>query len=229
MKAKRFLFVLVACIICVFSVVASEKTLANSKKLNREQKETLKYAQKLLTRMDDNVALPLEINAFIEDSITNEQYQAIAIWAEAYFEDTEDYLSHIVIPLKAVTPQGVIISCLNVRYSKGYNFYRTVETILSPPSQIQKDDGFSGIVIKSNLMGIFMRAFVYDNGVLKEQIEGLIGNKGYGDYNRRPGFRYRKSQPTLKEMGVKRFSEITKNVDHFWRMEPATWNRIKNY
>lgn len=235
MKAWRILTLLLISVISTFFVSANGIKTETFKKLNREQKETLEYAQKLLTRLDGKVALPLEINALIGDTITKDQYQATPLWNEAYFEDTEDCLSHLVIPMKAVSPRGSVISCLNVKYSNGYNFYRTVETILSTPSQVKvTENAFSGIVVKSNMNGIFMRSFIYDNGELKEQIEGLIGNKGYVDYDRR--FRYQNIniQQTIEQMGVGRFRHVSNLKDKY--NNPAHWiygeeffNRVKRF
>ena len=233
MKTIKLLSFL-ASIICAFNVLAASNTIsANSEKLNREQRETLKYAKKLLNRLDGKVALPLEINALIGDSVTKAQYQAIPLWDDAYFEDTKDYLSHIVIPLKTDTPQGTVLSCLNIRYGKRYNFLRTVETRLSIPDQEQTTENtFSGIVIKSNVEGLFMRSFVYNMGELIEQIEGMIGNKGYVDYRRRYAGPNIKPKRTIGQMGVERFRYVANLKDKYnnpahWMYGEAFFDRVK--
>ena len=233
MKARRILTLSLLIAMFSFCLSAQEQISANSEKLNREQRETLKYAKKLLNRLDGKVALPLEINALIGDSVTKAQYHAIPLWDDAYFEDTKDYLSHIVIPLKTDTPQGTVLSCLNIRYGKRYNFLRTVETRLSIPDQEQTTENtFSGIVIKSNVEGLFMRSFVYNKGELIEQIEGMIGNKGYVDYRRKYAGPNIKPKRTIGQMGVERFRYVANLKDKYnnpahWMYGEAFFDRVK--
>ena len=233
MKARRILTLSLLIVMFSFCLSAQEQISANSEKLNREQRETLKYAKKLLNRLDGKVALPLEINALIGDSVTKAQYHAIPLWDDAYFEDTKDYLSHIAIPLKTDTPQGTVLSCLNIRYGKRYNFLRTVETRLSIPDQEQTTENtFSGIVIKSNVEGLFMRSFVYNKGELIEQIEGMIGNKGYVDYRRKYAGPNIKPKRTIGQMGVERFRYVANLKDKYnnpahWMYGEAFFDRVK--
>lgn len=190
-----------------------------SEKLTYFQKETFIYARKLVNRLNGKIALPLEINALIGDTITKEQYRAVPLWAYSHFENSPDYEAHLVIPMNVKTLQGSFISCLNIRYSKNLDFYRTVETIFN--FQDSNKENFSGIIVKSNVFGFWWRSFIYENDILKEQIEGVIGSLGYGDYRHSPSGGIPKRRVEIEDLGSSGYRYVSKIKDKYGN--PAHW------
>lgn len=180
MKARLFTLILALSCLVAFSGSASERVSASdTDMLSDKQKYNIRYAKKLLSAYSNEIALPLEINAMIGDTVTCEPYMAAPQWDNAYFVDDERYESSLVIPLQAATPYGIVKSALNVLID-GKQHYRTVKTTLKGEAG---DNGTPSTIISvmSNVDGFFLNAKVSQNGAVVEEIAGLVGDAGVLD------------------------------------------------
>lgn len=142
-----------------------------SEKLTYFQKETFIYARKLVNRLNGKIALPLEINALIGDTITKEQYRAVPLWAYSHFENREGFSSSLIIPMIAKTPIGNIESSLNVSCYKNSKYFRFIETVLTSSFESKNTDYY----ITSNLDGIMLQNIIYHNNSIVEVQNGIVG------------------------------------------------------
>ena len=177
MKARRFLTVLAASIICVFNIVASETISVNSDNLSKNQKKTLAYAKRLLYRLDGKIALPLEINALMGDTVTQEQYKAVPVWDKAYFLEVDGFSATLVLPINAKTPNGEICSNLNFYNDEDVQYFRFVETVIKPSVSTDNIDCY----IISNINGILLQNIISVNGSIAEVQNGIVGYSGVID------------------------------------------------
>ena len=176
MKARRFLTMLLMAVVGILCIQASE-TVSIQDKLTGVQKSTLKYAKNILKKYNNKIALPLEINTFMGDTATNEQYKATPLWENAYFEDNKDFKATLIIPLTAKTTKGDVNAVLNIMRDDNAQYLRIVNMALN----YQEEKDTTNIYISSNLQGIFLHASVFKNGKEAGQIEGLVGMNGVYD------------------------------------------------
>lgn len=174
---RKFLTMLLMSVIFSFSIVAQEQTPANSNNLNKNQKRTIAYAKRLLNRLDGKIALPLEINTFIGDTVTKEQYKAVPVWEKAYFLEVDGFSAALVLPINTKTPNGEINSLLNVYNNDDSQYYRFVETMINPSVSTDNIDCY----IISNINGILLQNIVSVNGSIVEVQNGIVGYTGVID------------------------------------------------
>lgn len=190
MKPRLLIVFLFVSLIGAFGAGATDYIPINSvEKLTEPQQKTLTYTQKLLNKLNYKISLPIEIYAILGD--TNKRVAPVAtpLWEKAYFKKDANWETYLVVPLKAVTPLGIMHSQLFVRSNAQDKYYRFVVTSLPTPQHLSKDpyvrrdnnEKFSGISINSNIFGVFLRAFYYQEGEILDQIEGVIGNFGVID------------------------------------------------
>lgn len=190
MKTRLLIVFLFVSLIGTFVAGATDNIPINSvEKLTESQQKTLKYTQKLLNELDNKISLPIEIYAILGDTNKRVAPKATPLWKKAYFKKDANWKTLLVVPLKAITPIGVMHSQLYIRSNVENKYYRLVITSLPTPQQLSKDpsvrrdynEKFSGISINSNIYGVFLRAFYYQEGDILGQIEGVIGNFGVFD------------------------------------------------
>lgn len=190
MKPRLLIVLLLASLIGAFGAGATNYIPINSvEKLTESQQKTLKYTQKLLNELDNKISLPIEIYAILGDTNKRVAPKASPLWKKAYFKKDANWKTHLVVPLKAITPIGVMHSQLYIRSNAANKYYRIVVTSLPTSKHLSKDpsvkrndnENFSGISINSNVYGVFLRAFYYQDGEIFGQIEGVIGNFGVFD------------------------------------------------
>ncbi|MBE6311280.1 MAG: hypothetical protein E7080_09550 [Bacteroidales bacterium] len=177
MVRGRFLSILIA-LISVFNIMAHGVTPIKSENLSSEQENTLRYAKKILKAQENKITLPLEVNALIGDTVAPEPYIATPLLDEAYFLSDTVFETSLIIPLKATTPKGEILSELKILEADKYTFCRVVTTQIC----YQLSDTITlNIDIDSNLNGIMLMTSVYENGVLKGQATGVASSFGVVD------------------------------------------------
>lgn len=173
----RVLIILVA-IINVFNIMAQGITPIESESLRSEQKNTLQYAKKILKAQYNKVMLPLEINTLLGDTITREPYVASPMWNDACFVSDTVFEASLIVPLKANTKNGELISELKIFRADKYTFCRVVSTQIS---YMPNDTTTLSIDINSNLDGIMLMTSVYENDVLQGQVTGVSSSYGVVD------------------------------------------------
>ena len=172
MARSRFVSILIA-LISVFSITAQEVIPVDSvSALNKEQKKTKKYAEKLLKSQKNKILLPIEFNSLIGDSLTNTPYELGINWNETFFVKENNKCANLYIPLKS--DKEDIQSLLNVFRDEDGKYYRIVITY----KQMQTDSIKEEIVMRSNIDGLFLNAFVLNNEKLVSQINGVVGDYG---------------------------------------------------
>ena len=176
MKPRRIFNLLLIVIAGFLYIQTGEKTSTHDK-LTGPQKGTLAYAKYILKKYDNKIVLPLEINTFMGDTVTKEQYKAIPLWEDAYFEDTKDFKAILIIPLTAKTTKGDVNAVLNIMRDDNAQYLRIVNMALN----YQEEKDTTNIYISSNLDGVFLHASVYVNGKETGQLEGLVGMNGVCD------------------------------------------------
>ena len=160
-------------LISVFSITAQEIIpIYSVSALNKEQKKTKKYAEKLLKSQKNKILLPIEFNSLIGDSLTNTPYELGINWDNAYFAKSDNKCANLYIPLKS-DKEGVQ-PLLNVFRDEDGKYYRIVITY----KQMQTDSIKEEIVMRSNIDGLFLNAFVLNNEKLVCQINGVVGDYG---------------------------------------------------
>lgn len=174
----RMKFYLLTIFVSISSIIVfgQGKTSINDK-ITGEQKGTLEYAKYLLKKNNNKILLPLEVNALLGDTITNEPYKAVPSWDEAYFEKNNDFKASLILPLTAKTIKGNIKATLNIMRDENIQYFRVVNMILNYPEE--KDT--TSIYISSNIGGIFLHASIFENGKKTGQMEGLVGMNGVCD------------------------------------------------
>ena len=177
MKTRKILTLLLLSVVFSFSMVAQEQIPANSKNLNKNQKKTLAYAKRLLKRLDGKIALPLEINIFIGDTVTNEQYHAVPVWDKAYFMDVDGFTATLVLPINAKTPNGEINSFLNLYNDEDTQYLRFVETVTKTAISNEKIKCYT----ISNVRGILLQNIISQNGAIVEVQNSIVGYSGVID------------------------------------------------
>lgn len=171
MKARNILIIVLLSILYSFNITAQEQIPANSKTLSGSQKRTLAYAKRLLNNLDDKIALPLEVNMLLGDTITKEQYYATPTWDKAYFMEVDGFTSAIILPINVKTPKGEINSILNIYNNKETQYYRFVETMIK--CSILEDNIECYII--SNINGILLQNIISKNGSIAEVQNGVVG------------------------------------------------------
>ena len=177
MKTRKILTLLLLSVVFSFSLSAQEQIPANSENLNKNQKKTLAYANRLLNRLDGKIALPLEINMLLGDSITKEQYYATPAWETAYFKNVDGFDATIVLPINVKTPNGEVNSFLNIYKVNKTEYYRFVETIIKPTMPNKTIECY----MISNVKGILLQNLISENGVIAEVQNGIVGYSGVID------------------------------------------------
>ena len=198
MKTRFKIMFLLASLLYVVNVWATDITYIKERNhLNKEQIEVLEYSQKLLSAKNNKITLPTEVYSIVGDSAKRDCPNAEVMWDKAHFKNEKDWKHTLVIPLKAKTPIGIMNSALYVRTNSKGVFHRIVVTTLPTKEYIESHDKvnpdnpkYSGYTIDSNVDGIFIRAFYYDKGKQRYQIEGLIGNNGIIDSKRNSRYDY---------------------------------------
>lgn len=171
------------------------------KNLNGVQKKTLTYTRDLVKLNNNEFPLPLEVNALLEDSTTNEQYIATAILEKAFFRDVEGFNSCLVLPLTVKTPKGLIKSQLNIYSNRNSHFFRIIETNLTIPIDSTKNN--LDVYITSNLKGIMLQTTFYQNNKIVEQLDGIASTIGILD-----NYQGRISRHHNKKIIKERFTNI---------------------
>lgn len=172
MKYYQILSVAIA-LISVFSITAQEIIPIDSvSALNKEQKKTKKYAEKLLKKQENKILLPIEFNELIGDSVSTVSIELGVNWNETFFVKENNKCANLYIPLKS--DKEDIQSLLNVFRDEDGNYYRIVITY----KQTQTDSIKEEIVMRSNIDGLFLNAFVLNNEKLVCQINGVVGDYG---------------------------------------------------
>lgn len=203
MKKRTVLTTLLVCIIFSITSMANNIVSINSNNLTGSQKRTLIYTKDILKLKDNEILLPLEVNALIGDTITNEQYKATPNLKEAYFEENKDFSVSLIVPLTVECNMGVIKSYLYVNSNGHSEFYRILKTVLPIHNNNIKNETY--FLITSNLDGIMLRTILYDNNKIIEQMDGAVGLSGVIDSNK--GRNIRNRENFLKE----RFTNINFN------------------
>ncbi len=190
MKTRLLIVFLFVSLIGTFGAGATDNIPINSvESLTESQQKTLEYTKKLFKKRKNRIALPVETYTILGDTSERVAPEASPIWEKAYFKKDADWKTCLVVPLKVVTPIGVMYSQLYVRSNAQDKYYRTVSTSLPTSQYLKKNpnvkrydnDDFCGISINSNVDGAFLRAFYYQNGEIFCQVEGVIGNFGVID------------------------------------------------
>ncbi len=177
MKARNILIIVLLSILYSFNITAQEQIPANSKNLNKNQKKTLAYANRLLNRLDGKIALPLEVNMLLGDTITKEQYYATPTWDKAYFMEVDGFTSTIILPMNVKTPKGEINSLLNIYNNEETQYYRFVETIIKPTMPNKTIECY----MISNVQGILLQNLISENGIIAEVQNSMVGYSGVID------------------------------------------------
>ena len=176
MKARS---ILMSLLIAMFSfcLSAQEQISANSDNLSKNQKSALAYAKRLLYRLDGKIALPLEVNMLLGDTITKEQYYATPAWETAYFKNVDGFDATIVLPINVKTPNGEVNSFLNIYKVNKTEYYRFVETIVKPTIPNKNIECY----MISNVRGILLQNLISENGVIAEVQNSIVGYSGVID------------------------------------------------
>ena len=189
MKTKFKLLLLLAGLLSVTSAIADNIKYANDRsRLSSKQIEVLDYALKLVQGKDFQIIFPNEVYSIIGDTANHDTPMAMVLWDKAYFMKDADWKHTLVIPLKAKTTLGTFTSNIYVHTNDCARFIRVVKTSLPTKEYLARNSyidpnnpKYSGYVITSNINGIFLRAFYYDNGTQVYQVEGIMGNIGVSD------------------------------------------------
>lgn len=200
MKTKIKILFLLTSLLCVTNVWAADTLYVNNTAaLNKEQKDVLEYSRALLSAKGDKIALPIEVYSIVGITDNNNSPQAELLWDKAHFKKENDWKCTLAIPLQAKTPIGVMNSTLYVRSNVNGVYHRIVVTSLPTAEYVKSnkkansdDSKYSGYAINSNIDGVFVRAFYYDNGKAKYQVEGVKGNNGIIDSKRGSRYEYNK-------------------------------------
>ena len=171
MKVTNLLLPATIALLSAFSITAQEIIPADSNQLlSKEQKKTKQYAEKLLKSQKYKILLPIEFNSLIGDSVTNTSYELGINWDNAYFAKSDNKCANLCIPLKS--DKEDIQPLLNVFRDKDGKYYRIVITY----RQMQTDSIKEEIIMRSNIGGMFLNAFVLNNEKLVSQINGVLGD-----------------------------------------------------
>ena len=131
MKTRLLIVFLFVSLIGTFVAGATDNIPINSvEKLTESQQKTLKYTQKLLNELDNKISLPIEIYAILGDTNKRVAPKATPLWKKAYFKKDANWKTLLVVPLKAITPIGVMHSQLYIRSNVENKYYRLVTTSL---------------------------------------------------------------------------------------------------
>ena len=199
MRTKLLLMTLAMCFTSAFCISAQERVSIQDK-LTKEQKQTLEYTKDVLKKNNNKIALPLELNALLGDTVTNEQYKAEAQLDEAYFETVDGFKSSIIVPLTAKTENGDVKATLNIMRDEKKQYFRIINTLIN----YTEADDTTSVFLASNIGGIFLHASVFKNGELSNQIKGVVGMIGVYD-----GDFYTNNQPHLASDKIyRRFCNI---------------------
>ena len=147
--------------------------------LNQSQKFTLKYAKNPdnIFGDDNTVYLPLEVNQIIGDTI-NTKLVSVAQWKDAYFIKNEDYRAMLIIPLEAESKIGKIQSEIQMNYDFNGHMHAVVLTAFF----VNSDSLSENILIRSNYLGKFLSAVVYNNDKIIAEIDTKYKNAHVIDY-----------------------------------------------
>lgn len=183
MKLRLFsVIVLISFITINFSINAQESIIPtdSTHRLLKVEKNTLDYAQKVLNKQSNKIALPLEINLFLEDSLNTEPHNVTPKWDQSFFVRQPDVVSTLIVPLTPLTSNKVdaIQSVLIITCDKERNFYRIISTQIN---DIRNDSINTEIFVNSNLDGLFLNAELYRNGIKEKEISGISQTFGVYD------------------------------------------------
>ena len=178
MKTSKIILSVIFAVMSAFSMVAHDVTPIKSENLSSEQKNTLQYAKKILKAQENKIALPLEVNALIGDTVSPEPYIAVALLDEAYFLSDTVFETSLIVPLKATTPNGEILSNLKILGADKYTFCRVVTTEIS---FMPSESSSYSVDVDSNLDGVMLVTSIYEKDELKGRYEGVSSSFGVVD------------------------------------------------
>lgn len=221
MKTKNLILALIVSLLNSAVVFASSPVGSpKSGNLTEMQRATLEYAKRIIEEQKNEILLPVELFSIVGDFTQRKSPKATLMWDKATFKESADWKCILAIPLKTQTSLGVINSNLYIRTNDKEQFQRIVITALPTKEYLaMKKDGninnsqYSGYSINSNIEGVFLRAFYYDNGEQVYQIEGVMGNVGVSDPTYVPyNSRYRHNKPDYVQPSIPSLNEAQKRL-----------------
>ena len=198
MKTRFKIIILLVGILCTGNVWAAGITyVKDMNNLTPLQTDVLEYSRKLLSAKGYTITLPTEVFSIVGDMKDHECPKTEVHWDNAHFKIEKGWKCTLVIPMTAKTAIGKLNSALYVRSNAKDVYYRIVITTLPTKEYLKTHSKvnptnpiYSGYIINSNVEGVFIRAFYYDEGKQMYQIEGLVGNNGIIDSKRGSRYEY---------------------------------------